>query len=205
MKFQCGECQKNYSINNIHTTGKDIEFQCDGCKNIFTINRNQVFSSSSKNSKVICENCGKLIPENCARCDSCNLILNKIHEELRIDNKAYETLQINENGDITSTLHAKKPGEKTRVIVSTITVLLVITISLFFLTKFDVASTLPLKQSAKSKQTETQIVILNSGQTYYADEVNSKGGYIEIKGKDGVVTKVLEKDVHQISKAIIDH
>ena len=201
MKFQCGECKKYFIINNIHTADNDLEFQCDNCTNQFTINRNLSFSSSSKNSKILCENCGKLIPEENRVCEFCNLILNKSHEELRIDNKDYESLEINANGDVYSINSGKKLSKKKTLMTLITFTVIVISIALavyIFLPIFNA------DQPQNSDRIETQIVIMQSGQTYYADKVEKDGNYLEITNKDGSTSKVLKSNVHQITKAVIE-
>jgi DNA-directed RNA polymerase subunit RPC12/RpoP len=201
MKFKCGECKKYFTINNIHTINNDLEFQCDNCTNQFTINRNLAFSSSSKNSEVLCENCGKLIPEAKKVCEFCNLILNKTHEEFRIDNKDYESLEINANGAICN-IHSGKKLSKRKSSMTLITVTaLAITIALagyFFLPIINTV------QSQDSDRIETQIVIMQSGQTYYANKIVKDGVYLRITNKNGSTSKVLKSNILQISKAVIE-
>lgn len=201
MKFQCGECKKYFTINNIHTANNDLEFQCDNCTNQFTINRNLAFSSSSKNSNILCENCGKLIPEVNKVCEFCNLILNKTHEELRIDNKDYESLEINAKGAVCS-IHSGKKLSKTKTLMPLITITVVVILIAFagyiFLPIIDTV------QSQNPERIETQIVIMQSGQTYYANEVEKDGVYLRITNKNGSTSKVLKRNVLQISKAVIE-
>jgi len=205
MKFQCGECDKYFTINNIHNANNDLEFKCDNCTNQFIINRNLVFSSSSKNSKIVCGNCGKLIPEENKACDSCNLILNKTHEELRIDNKDYELLEINANGDLYNVNSGKQLRNKKALIpVITICCVLLSIALAWYLLK---VNRVPIMNTAKSQNAshiETQVVIMQSGQTYYADKVEKDGAYLRITNKDGAISKVLKSNVLQISKAVIE-
>ncbi len=51
---------------------------------------------------------------------------------------------------------------------------------------------------------ETQVVIMQSGQTYYADKVEKDDAYLRITNKDGTISKVLKSNVLQISKAVIE-
>ncbi len=205
MKFQCGECEKNFIINNIHTAENELEFQCDNCTNKFTINRSLAFSSSNKNSKVFCGNCGKLIPEANKVCDSCNLILNKIHEELRIDNKEYEPLEIKENGYVCNTNSGKKLNIKKRLLPVIIAGIFVLFIALggywFKTNNLLVVNATP---SQKAARIETQIIIMKSGHTYYADKLEKDGGYLRITSKNGTISKILESNILQISKAVIE-
>ena len=201
MKFQCGQCKKYFIINNIHTAKNDLEFQCDNCTNQFTINRNLAFSSSSKNSNLVCENCGKLIPETNKVCKFCNLILNKTHEELRIDNKDYEPLEINESGAVVS-IHSGKRLSKNKIllplIIFTVIVILIAFAGYFFLPIINTV------QSKNSDHIETQVVIMQSGKTYYAKKIEKDGVYLVITNKDGSLSRVLQSNIMQIAKAVID-
>jgi len=199
MKFQCGECDKYFTINNIQVADKDLDFQCDTCGNQFFINRNLSFSSSSKNSSMLCGNCGTLIPENNSVCDSCNLILNKSHEELRIDNKYYETLEIKNDGQVYNTNSGRKLSKRGMLIPGIVVAIILPVISAWYYTRNKTNEIMPT-----GTRIETQVVIMKSGQTYYADTIEKDGTYIEITSKNGVISKVLEKNVLQISKAIIE-
>ncbi len=203
MKFQCGECEKYFTINNIHTIINDLNFQCDNCTNKFTINRNLVFSSSSKKSNILCENCGKLIPESHKICNSCNLILNKTHEELRIDNKYYELLEINANGNVYGTNSGNNLKKKKKLMPVTITVVVAIIVLAGYLIKTNSLLTVNTSLSQKVARIETQIIIMKSGQTYYADKVEKDGVYLKITNKNGAISKILKRNVLQISKAVI--
>ncbi len=205
MKFQCGECKKYFTINNSHNVNDELEFQCDKCSNKFTINRNLVFSSSSKNSNILCENCGKLIPESNKVCDSCNLILNKTHEELRIDNKYYESLSINGNGDVCSANTRIQIKNNKNLMPRILAVVVIILALVGYLIG---TNNLPFINAAPSLTTariETQIILMQSGQTYYADEVKEDGVNLRITNKNGTISKVLKSDVLQISKAVIEN
>lgn len=168
MKFQCGKCGKYYIINNVIVANKDLDFQCDNCDDHFYLNRNSVFSSSSKNSNIICGNCGKLIPEQNKVCDLCNLILNTTHEELRIDNKYYELLEINKNGKVYKT-HAGKILSKRSVLFPGLLVFMILSVILaWYFTKTNNNKIL----SKDITRIETQVVIMKPGQTYYADKID---------------------------------
>ena len=205
MKFQCGECQKYFTIKNIHSINNDLEFQCDNCANLFSINRNLVFSSSSNNSSIVCENCGKLIPETNHSCTSCNLILSKTHEELRIDNKYYESLEINEKGDVSNADTAKKLKKKKSVMPAVVVVATVLsTIIVGYLAKTDRLPFTEIAQSKDMPRIERQIIIMQSGQTYYATEVEENGLYLTITSENGQTTDILKSNVLQRTKAVIE-
>lgn len=204
MKFQCGKCDKYFTINNTHTIDKDLEFRCDNCTNVFTIKRNLVFSSSSKNSKIICENCGKIISESHKSCNSCNLILNKAHEEWRIDNKHYESLEISENGSVCSSKYGKKLTKKNKLMPVTIAVVVTVITLAGYLLKTDKLPTLNISMAQKEARIETQVIIMKSGQTYYADKVEKDSVNLRITNKNGVISQIPISDVLQISTAVID-
>lgn len=210
MKFQCGKCDKYFKIDNINIVREDLNFKCNDCGNHFFINRHFAFSSSSKNSRIICDNCGKSINENNKVCDSCNLILNKTHEELRIDNKDYEPLEIKQNGDVYS--DSGKILNKRNVLIPG----LIITLILFIISAWYLASN-NQKELTDSMLTsitniiqknkdhiETQVIIMKSGQTYYADKIEHDGIYLKITNKNGLISEVLEENILQISKAVIE-
>ena len=200
MKFQCGKCCKYFTINNSIVANKGLDFQCDNCDNHFYLNRNLVFSSSAKNSNIICGNCGKLIPEKNKVCGSCNLILNKTHEDLRIDNKYYELLEIKGNGNVYKTHSGKILSKRSVLFPGLLVVIILFVILTWYFTKTNNNKIL----SKETTRIETQVVIMKSGQTYYADKIEKDGAYIRITNKNGLTSEILEKDVLQISKAIIE-
>jgi ribosomal protein S27E len=205
MKFQCGQCDRFFAINNIHTIESDLEFYCDGCKNKFFINRNLVFSSSSKNSNILCRNCGKVMPEGVKVCDSCNLIMNKNHEELRIDNKEYTPLEITVKGKVYNIKSGKNIAKKKMFFPVLIILIFVLLSSLsFYYFKDDVSGIVNASIIQGKSRTEAQIVIMKSGQTYYADKIEKDGDYLKITNKNGAVTKVLKNNILQISKAVVE-
>lgn len=211
MKFQCGECDKCFKIDNIHIVKEDLNFRCDNCGNEFFINSNLAFSSSSKNSKIICENCGRLIHETNKKCDSCNLVLSKAHEDLRIDNKSYEALEINQKGNVYKANSGRRL-KKGRLLMPGLIAILILSFPMawyFINTNQKELNNTVLRQLVniipKNKnRIETQIVILKSGQTYYADKIEYEGLYIKIINKNGLINEVLKKNVLQISKAVIE-
>lgn len=212
MKFQCGGCDKYFKIDNIHVIIEDLNFKCDNCGSDFFINRNLAFSSSSKSSRIICENCGKLINENSRVCDSCNLVLNKTHEELRIDNKDYEPLEINQNGNVYNKNSGKSLKNRSILISGPITIVLILSLASAWYVinnnqtelKNTVLKHLAGIMPKNKNHIETQVVILKSGKTYYADKIEHDGSYIKITNKNGLISEVLEKNVLQISKALIE-
>ena len=45
---------------------------------------------------------------------------------------------------------------------------------------------------------------MKSGKTYYADKIEKNGIYLEITNKDGSTSRVLQSNILQIAKAVID-
>ena len=105
MKIQCGECEKLYNFNTENITAKGVSFNCKQCDNKFTINDSLVLTSTCGKSKIACSNCGKLLHEDIRKCDHCNVKVNKVHEELRIDNNYYEHLNLDDKGTILSEIN----------------------------------------------------------------------------------------------------
>ena len=205
MKFQCGECNKYFAINNSHIINDDLEFQCDNCSNHFSINRNLVFSSAAKNSKMVCENCGKLVPETSKSCSACNLILNKTHEELRIDNKYYESLEIDNNGDIAKSNPAAHKAKK-RIGMPAIvtTTVILVGVAVGYLVKTDRFSFADFAQSQNLQRIEKQIILMQSGKTYIASKVEPNGIYLTLTTENGAKINILKNNVLQLSKAVIE-
>ena len=52
--------------------------------------------------------------------------------------------------------------------------------------------------------TETQVVIMKSGTTYYAEKTAATGNYMKITSKNGMVHNVLKSDILQIATATIE-
>lgn len=211
MKFQCGECDKFYKIDNNNVSKKDLRFKCENCGNYFSIKRDLSFSSSSKNSLILCGNCGKTIEEGNKSCPSCNFIFSKIHEELRVDNKYYELLEANEKGKVFNKNTGKNIGRRRTLISSALVIILIFSAAtVYFLNNNPAALNTTSVSSIRDflperlKTTETQVVIMNSGTTYYAEKTAANGNYMEITSKNGIVHNVLKSDILQIAKATIE-
>ena len=211
MKFQCGECDKFYKIDNNNVSKKDLHFKCEDCGNYFSIKRDLSFSSSSNNSKILCENCGKAIEEGNKSCSSCNFIFSKLHEELRVDNKYYELLEANEKGKVFNKNTGKNIGRRRTLLSSALVVFILISASaVYFLSNNPAALNATGVSSIRDilperKQiTETQVVIMKSGTTYYAEKTAANGNYMKITSKNGMVHNVLKSDILQIATATIE-
>ena len=207
MKFQCGRCGKNYQVDNAHTLDDALTIPCDRCGNSFCVDENQAFSSASGNSKLICENCGQLVLETVKACPSCNLVLNKRHEAKRIDNKEYAKIAL-QDGKL-----AQKSGGGSRK--GVLVILLVIILALvggafWFLStqqaalKGTLLEPLAEKMPNLSGREETQVVLMLDGTTYYAKKLEHDGPVLRITSKNGGVIEVAEKDVLDITTAVIE-
>ncbi len=60
-------------------------------------------------------------------------------------------------------------------------------------------------QSEAASRVERQVVILQSGQTYYAESIEEEGEMLSITVANGASVTVPKKDILQISKAVIDN
>ena len=211
MKFQCGKCEKNFSIDNISAARKDLKFKCNNCDNTFIISKDRGFSSSSNNSKIICDNCGKSINESNRVCDSCNLVQKGARSGLKIDNRDYELLEIRKDGHLYNTVSGTSFTKKKVLVPVVIAVLLLSLSAALFLLK-DIKhpyisairqSVLEILGEKKSRQV-IHVVIMKSGQTYYAEQVEYKGSFVEITTRDGLDVEIPESSIMQISKAILE-
>ncbi|MCI5146337.1 MAG: hypothetical protein D3923_12620 [Candidatus Electrothrix sp. AR3] len=209
MKFQCGKCSKNYLIDNTDTINKLLTLACTKCDNNFFIRENLSFYSSSGDSKIICENCGQLVEEKSKACPSCNLLLDKQHEEQRIDNKEYEKVVVQE-GKAQQKKTAGKKGGKGGKLLFLLIVLLALGGGFWFISQNQdklqdsvLQPILDLIPKLSQKQ-ETQVVLMKSGKTYYAEKIEHKGSSVLITTKNGLVITVDEKDILQIAKAVLE-
>ena len=208
MKFQCGRCGKNYLVDNTDTAEKTLTIPCDRCGNSFCIDENLFFSSASGNSKIICENCGQLVNEKVKACPSCNLILNKRHEAKRIDNKEYEKVVV-QDGRV-----AQKKGAGSRKgIIAALIIIAVLAAAgcaFWFLStrqdmlKGTVLEPVAEKMSRLNGREETQVVLMMNGTTYYAEKLEKNGKVLRITTKNGAVVEVAEKEVLNITTAVIE-
>ena len=207
MKFQCGRCGKNYQVDNTDTIDNVLSIPCDRCGNSFSIDENLAFSSASGNSKIVCENCGQLVLEMVKACPSCNLVLNKRHEAKRIDNKEYAKIKL-QDGKL-----AQKSGGRNKkgILVALAVILLALAGGAFWFLSTQQASlkgTLlePLagKMPNLSGKEETQVVLMLDGTTYYGKKLEHDGPVLRITSKNGGVVEVAEKDVLEITTAVLE-
>ncbi|MCI5123190.1 MAG: hypothetical protein D3925_01615 [Candidatus Electrothrix sp. AR5] len=208
MKFQCGRCGKNYLVDNTDTVDKTLTIPCSRCGNSFCIDENMAFASASGNSKIVCENCGQLVVEKVKACPSCNLILNKQHEAKRIDNKEYEKVVV-QDGKVAQSAGGK--GSKKIILVAFLILVLAVAGGAFwFLStqqhtlKGTLLEPVADKMPNLSGRTETQVVIMMNGDTYYAEKVKKNGSIVRITTKDGAVVEVAKKNVLDIITAVIE-
>ena len=208
MKFQCGRCGKNYLVDNTDTVDKTLTIPCSRCGNSFCIDENMAFASASGNSKIVCENCGQLVSEKVKACPSCNLVLNKQHEAKRIDNKEYEKVVVQDGKVIRN--GGGKGGKKIILVALLILVLAVAGGAFWFLStqqhilKGTLLEPVAEKMPNLSGRTETQVVIMMNGDTYYAEKVKNNGSIVRITTKNGAVVEVAKKNVLDITTAVIE-
>ncbi len=203
MKFQCGGCEKNYQVDTSKMGDKGIRFKCDQCRYKFYISKDLTFSSSGKNSKLICSACGAFVSEKSTTCYTCNQTTRKNNADLRVDNKDYELLDARDS-KIYSRKSGKRFGKTGLLAVSLITAALLAIIALYFVSSGQKTlrdnGALPLNNS----KVEIQIVIMNTGTTHYAQRIEHEGAYVIITDRDGGVSRVLERDIVQIAKAVLE-
>ena len=203
MKFQCGRCGKNYLVDNTDTVDKTLTIPCSRCGNSFCIDENMAFASASGNSKIICENCGQLVIEKVKACPSCNLVLNKQHEATRIDNKEYEKVVI-QDGKV-----ARNGGKKV-ILAALVLILAGAGAAFWFLStqqhalKGTLLEPVAEKMPNLSGRTETQVVIMMNGDTYYAEKVENDESIVRITTRNGAVVEVAKKNVLDITTAVIE-
>ena len=211
MKFQCGKCSKNYLVDNTDTIDKVLSLACTNCDNKFFIRENLSFYSASGDSKIICENCAQLVEEKSKACPSCNLLLDKQHEEQRIDNKEYEKVVVQEGKAQQQKTTGKKKGGK----VGKFMFVLILIMALagggywFISNNPDILKSEALQPLVNllpqlGGKTETQVVLMQSGQTYYAKKIEEDGSSRRITTKNGIVVTVEESDILQIAKAVVE-
>jgi predicted Zn finger-like uncharacterized protein len=213
MKFQCGQCDKYYRLDDSKIPDKGIQIKCANCENRFAIRGDLRFRSESNDSKIQCSNCGKFLPESFTECDQCNLKLFKLKDELRIDNKYYEDLDIDDNGTVADGEEPPKKKRKAAVICS-IGLVFIVAGVLGYTQYGHMLGDGGIEQSAISSvkklitkepdPIKKKIVILKSGQTLYADQVVKDGNYYRVTGSNGMQTDVNESDVLQIADAKVD-
>lgn len=207
MKFQCGRCGKNYLVDNTDTVDKTLTIPCSRCGNSFCIDENMAFASASGNSKIICENCGQLVIEKVKACPSCNLVLNKQHEATRIDNKDYEKVVV-EDGKVAR--NGGKKGGKKVILAALVLILAGAGAAFWFLStqqhalKGTLLEPVAEKMPNLSGRTETQVVIMMNGDTYYAEKVENDESIVRITTRNGAVVEVAKKNVLDITTAVIE-
>lgn len=206
MKFQCGTCGKYYLIENAEEISSKQMLRCVDCGNVFALHKNLTFSSSSRNSKLLCKRCGSLIDEAGGTCSVCNPALKSLREEFMIDNRDYEFFEVRK-GKVRPKRGREGRG-KAALLAGGAAVLVIVLAALAAAllpgSKRDALKIAILKPLGITSKNETQVVILRSGQTYYAEKVEHLAGTAKIIEKSGGVVTVAEKDIAQIAKAVTE-
>ncbi|WP_417912926.1 hypothetical protein [Candidatus Electronema sp. TJ] len=205
MKFQCGTCGKYYLIENAEEIGSKQMLRCADCGNVFVLHKNLAFSSSSRNSKLICKRCGSLIDEGGGVCPVCNPALKSLLEEFMIDNREYEFFEVRK-GKVRSKRGRGGRGKAALLAGTALLVIALAALSVALLpgSKRDTIKTAVLKPLGIASRTETQVVIMRSGQAYYAEKIEHQSGMARITEKSGRVVNVAEKDIAQIAQAVTE-
>jgi DNA-directed RNA polymerase subunit RPC12/RpoP len=202
MKFQCGTCGKYYLIEHAEQISTKQMLRCIDCGNIFMLQKDLAFSSSSGNSKLICEHCGSLAHEESGACQLCNPALNKLREEFQIDNRAY-TFFVVRKGRIRPK-HGRRGAGKAVLLTGAGVLALVMFITFLPGGKRDALKHAILKPLGIKSRIETDVVILSSGLSLYADKVEHEGRKVRITEKSGQVLTVDEQDIAYSAKAMIE-
>jgi DNA-directed RNA polymerase subunit RPC12/RpoP len=201
MKFQCGQCGQYHLIEDAEQISGKQTLRCTTCGNLFFLQKGLSFSSSSRNSKMVCGRCGSLFKEG-SDCADCNPALNKLREEFLIDNKDYNFFSVRRGR-----IRPKRDRRGNRTILLVGTAVLTLAVATFFLLsakKRDELHRTVLKPLGIGERTETQVVIMRSGRTYYAMKIEREGPFLKIVDRDGLVVTAEEKDVLQIAKAVVE-
>lgn len=202
MRFQCGMCGKYYLIEHADQISSQQKLRCPDCGNIFVLQKDLTFSSSSGNSKRICEQCDSLVHEESDACLSCIPALKRLPEECRLDNRSYTSFVVR-RGKIRPKYGKRKVGKA--VLLAGISLLAVALLVLILPgSKRDALKRAVLKPLGIKSKTETQVIILRSGMALYADKVEHEGKKVRITEKNGRVLTVGEEDLAYVSKAVIE-
>jgi len=205
MKFRCGTCGKYYLIENAEQIGSRQMLRCADCGNVFVLHKNLAFSSSSKNSKLICKRCGSLVDEAGGSCPVCNPALNSLREEFMIDNREYEFFEVRK-GKVRTKQSGGGPSKAALLAGTALLIIVLAALAAALLPggTRDALKAAALKPLGITSKTETQVVIMRSAQTYYGENVEHLGGTAKITEKSGRVVTVAERDIAQIAKAVTE-
>ena len=205
MKLRCGSCGAYYLIEGTDSLRKKRSLKCVECGILFVLQPDQTFYSSSRNSQRICNCCGQFVAEAAKVCSCGGTAADKdLREEQRIDNKEYYFFVVRK-GRIQST--RKKVNWFGRGLLLAGVIALVAGLIIILLMpggKRDALKNAILKPLHLPSRTETKVVILHSGQVYYAETMEQQGAEVKITTKDGRVIQVRKKDIQQVNTAVID-
>jgi hypothetical protein len=205
MKIRCGTCEACHLIEGTENLRKKRSLKCVECGNLFVLQPDQTFCSSSRNSQRICDCCGQFVAEADKVCSCGGTAADKdLREELRIDNKKYYFFVVRK-GKIQPV--GKKVNWFGRGLLLAGAIALaagLIIVRQMPPDKRDALRNAVLKALHLPSRTETKVVILHSGQVYYAEKIEQQGAELKITAKDGRVVQLREEDVQQISTAVIN-
>lgn len=209
MRFTCGVCGKNYKIDDLKIAEEGLSPKCRNCNNQFEISKHKALSSTSGNSKVICDNCGQFVPEKIKKCPNCNLYLTNEREELRIDNKFYETLDEEAFPQQESENISPTGKRKPKIVAFALATLLCCGTFFYIAAYTDIITPVissPIKKLTQPEDTSiaTKVIILNSGETYYVKEILTEGTTLHLKHLSGAENSISKDEVMMISDAVIE-
>ncbi|MCI5209573.1 MAG: hypothetical protein D3910_12465, partial [Candidatus Electrothrix sp. ATG2] len=103
----------------------------------------------------------------------------------------------------------KRKGRKKRILAVLVLLVLVGGVFWFLSTRQDTVKGTFLEPIAEkmpnlSGRVETQVIIMMNGDTYYAEKVEKDGAIVRITTKNGAVVEVAEKNVLDITTAVIE-
>lgn len=211
MRFSCGQCGKHYRIEESNIPAEGLESPCRGCDNQFLISANTSLTSTGGNSRIICDNCRELVVEGEKICPHCNLLLTTAHEELRIDNNYYESLDPHIPSPDNEEIEQQQDGRsKHKMLLGVVSCMFVVACAVFLFMKVimkgdvETAGTINSLSPVSPKTVETNVMVLKSGETYYVDRIEKSGKTLHLTHMSGAENTVEEEEVLMITKGVIE-
>ena len=204
MRFQCGTCDQYYLLENAEQISPRQMLRCIGCGNVFVFQKNLSFSSSSRNSKRICDGCVSLLDEAQGACPTCRQSSASVQEIDVIDNRDYAFFLVRK-GRIRPKGRSSRKG-RIALLVGAVLVVSVAAALVLLLPggKRDAMKTALLKPLGITSRTETFVVILRSGTVIYAEKIEHQGTKLKITEKNGRVVILDEQEVASTAKATLE-